>query len=159
MATFAPWVEPLAASYRENRAVAVRLARSLTREQMSAPTGDEGWAVREEMLHIAASDPDFLRVLGAIIGGETPDTGVFADIDKRNARNLSEWASRTLQEVGDELEANGLALQELLSQLTDEDEVRQPEGMPFSIGQLIVGYGSHGPYHVGQVRAAIGQGG
>ena len=156
--TFASWVELPAASYRENRAEAVRLARSLTREQMAAPTGDEGWTVREEMLHIAASDPDFIRALGEIIRGGSPDMSLFNDIDKRNARNLSEWASRPMREVGDELESNGEALQRLLAQLKEDDESRQPDGMPFSIGQLVAGYGTHGPYHVGQVHAAIGQG-
>jgi hypothetical protein len=154
----AAWVQPFADSYRDSHAVAVQLARTLTREQMATPTGDEPWTVREEMLHIAASDPDFIRVLTAIVRGEAPDTSVFADIDKRNARNLSEWASRSMQEVGDELESNGLVLQGLLAQLKDEDEARQPAGVPFATKDLIAGYGQHAPYHIGQIRKAIGQG-
>src|SRR4029079_17499282 len=131
--------------------------RSLTDAEMSRPTGDEGWSVRQEMLHIAASDADFLPVLTAIVSGKTPDTSVFADIDARNARNLAAWQSRPMNEVADELENNGIATQELLGRLTDDDESRQPDGVPFAIGQLIAGYGQHGPYHLGQIRQALGR--
>ena len=152
---FAIWVGPLAAAYREDRAEAVRIARSVSDVELSRPTGDEGWSVREEMLHIAASDTDFVGVLGAIVRGETPDTSVFADIDARNARNLAAWQGRSMRELADELESNGRETQELLSQLKVEDESRQPGGVPFAIGQLLAGYGQHGPYHVGQIRQAL----
>jgi uncharacterized damage-inducible protein DinB len=154
---FAAWVQPLAAAYREDRAQAVRRARSLSDGELSRPTGDEGWSVREEMLHIAASDTDFLLLFAALLRGETLDTSMFADIDARNARNLAAWQDRSMREVADELESNGLATQDLLSQLTDEDESRQPEGVPFAISQLLGGYGQHGPYHVGQIRQALGE--
>lgn len=155
--SFAAWVEPLAASYRENRADVVQIARSLSDEQLSRPTGDEGWSVRKEVLHIAASDPDFVKTLGTILDGATPDLSIFTDIDARNARNLEAWKDRDMQDVAGELESNGRLLQDLLARLTVEDGSRQPEGMPFPLGQLIVGYGQHGPYHLGQIRKAIGQ--
>jgi uncharacterized damage-inducible protein DinB len=154
--SFAAWVEPLAASYRGNRAEVVQLARTLTEEQLSRPTGDEGWSVRKEVTHIAASDPDFVRTLNAILDGGTPDLSLFTDIDARNARNLEAWKDRSVEEIAGELESNGLALQDLLARLADDDEGRQPEGLPFPIGFLINGYGQHGPYHLGQIRQAIG---
>lgn len=156
--TFAGWVDPLAASYRENHAEVVRLARRLTDEQLSRPTGDEGWAVRTEIVHIAASDPDFAATLGAILEGRTPDLSIFADIDARNARNLEAWQERSIDDVASALEESGEALQGLLARLSDEDEARQPDGMPFPLGQLIRGYGQHGSYHLGQMQRAIGQG-
>ena len=159
MRTFAAWVEPLASSYRENRADVLELARTLTDDQLSLPTDDAGWSVREEATHIAASDPDFIKMLGALLDGEPLDMSVFADIDDRNARNLAAWKERSIDEVSGALEDNGRVLQELLARLTDEDENRQPEGMPFPLSGLINGYGQHGPYHLGQIRAAIGEGG
>jgi len=154
---FAAWVEPLAASYRESRADLVQLARTLTDEQLSRPTGDEGWSVRKEVTHIAASDPDFLKTLNAILDGGTPDLDIFTDIDARNARNLERWKNRSMEEMTGELESNGQALQDLLARLTADDKARQPEGLPFPLGFLINGYGQHGPYHLGQIRQAIGQ--
>lgn len=156
---FVSWVEPLAASYRANRADVVQVARAVSGEQLSLPTGDEGWSVRQEIVHVAASDPDFVRTLGEILDGKALDLTIFTDIDARNARNLESWKDRSIKEVADELENNGRTLQVLLSRLTDEDESRQPEGMPFPLGGLINGYGQHGPYHLGQIRAAIGEGG
>lgn len=156
--TFAEWVEPLAVSYRENYAEVVRLARWLTDEQLSRPTGDEGWSVRTEVVHMAASDQDFANTLGAILDGRTPDLSIFVDIDARNARNLETWKERSIEDVAVALEKSGDVLQELLVRLGDEDETRQPDGMPFPLGQLIRGYGQHGPYHLGQMQRAIGQG-
>jgi uncharacterized damage-inducible protein DinB len=154
---FATWVEPFAVAYREHRVDAVRAARAMSESDLDRPTGDEGWSVREEMLHIAASDGDFIGALSAIIAGGAPDMSLFADIDGRNARNLAAWQGRSMDEVATAYEKNGRALQGLLARLTDEDESRQPEGMPFAISQLIAGYGQHGPYHLGQVRQALGQ--
>jgi uncharacterized damage-inducible protein DinB len=134
------------------------MARTVTEEQLSRPTGDEGWSVRKEFTHIAASDPDFVKTLRAILDGSTPDLSVFADIDARNARNLEAWKDRSMEEIADELERNGQVLQDLLARLTDDDEARQPEGMPFPLSGLINGYGQHGPYHLGQIRRAVGQG-
>jgi uncharacterized damage-inducible protein DinB len=153
---FAAWVEPFAKQYRENRADAIDLARSLSADALGRPTGDTGWSVREELVHIAASDSDFLRTLGAILRGENVDTSVFADIDARNARNLAECQGRSIEQVASDLEQNGEALQKLVAQLTDGDESRQPEGFPFPLRGLIEGYGMHEPYHVAQIRTAIG---
>ncbi len=155
---FAAWVESLAASYRGDRAEAVQLARSLSDGELKRPTGDEGWTVREEIVHVAASDTDFVRTLGSILDGGTPDMSVFADIDARNARNLAAWQGRSMGEVANELERNGHATQEMLARLTDADESRQPDGLPFPLNQLLNGYGQHSPYHLGQIRRAVGGG-
>src|SRR5262245_60369394 len=124
--TFAAWVEPLAASYRENRAAVVELARGLSDEQLARATGDEGWSVRTEFTHIAASDPDFVKTLTLILDGGKADLSIFNDIDARNARNLDAWKDRSMPNIAAALENNGRTLQLLLSRLTDEDESRQP---------------------------------
>src|SRR5262245_1593403 len=97
--TFADWVAPHAASYRENRAGAASLARSLSDEQLQRPAPDAGWTVRDELVHLASTDPDFIGVLGAIVAGETPDTSVFANVDGRNAHNLAAWTDRSMSDV------------------------------------------------------------
>lgn len=156
---FAGWVESLAASYRVDNAEAVRLARSLSNDDLKRPTGDLGWTVREEIVHVAAADTDFTRMLGSIVGGGTPDIAVFADIDARNARNLAAWQGRSLEEIARELERGGQVMQALLARLTDADESRQPEGFPFPLNQLLSLYGQHGPHHLGQIRLAVGEDG
>ncbi len=154
--SFAPWVEPFAAKYRESREEALRLARSLTPADLGKPAGDDAWTVRDELVHIAGADPDFLRTLGAVVRGETADTSIFADIDARNARNLEARKDFAITRIADDLAANGEALQDLLAKLTAADEARQPEGFPFPLRGLVEGYGGHEPYHLGQIQRAIG---
>jgi len=154
---FAAWVAAHAASYRTSRSETVALARSLRDDDLLRRTGDAGWTVRDELVHIAASDPDFIGVLGAIVSGKRPDTSIFAEIDRRNAENIAAWRSRSLTDVIGELERNGEALQQLLSRLTDDDDKRRPEGLPFAIGGVVAGFGQHEPYHAGQIRSALGQ--
>ena len=154
---YAAWVAPLAARDGESRSEAVRLARSLGDADLAKRTGDTGWTVRDELTHMASSDPDFLAMLRAILRGEKADTSVFADIDGRNARNLEARHGRSIDEIASELEENGRSLQQLLAQLTDDDESRQPEGVPFPIRGLVDGYSQHAPYHLTQIRGALGR--
>jgi len=153
---FAPWVEPIAAGYRESRAESVRLAQSLDEHALVQPTGDSGWTVRDELVHIAASGTDFARLLDPIVRGETPDTSVFADIDARNSRNLESRRGWSIAEIGTDLEGNGSLVQELLQKLHADDEARQPQGFPFSLKDLLGGYGQHDAYHLDQIRQATG---
>jgi hypothetical protein len=154
---FAAWVEPFAASYRESRAQVVRLAHAASDSDLTRPSGDEGWTVREEFVHIAASEDDVIRTLGAVLRGEAVETSIFEDIDGRNARNLADRKDRPMPQIAADLERNGEALQELLAKLSAGDESRQPEGFPFPLRGLVEGYGMHEPYHLGQIRAAIGR--
>jgi len=154
---FAAWVGPFAERYRESGAEAVRLARSLSDDELKKPTGNTSWFVRDELVHMAASGGDFLTTLGSVLRGDNVDTSVFADIDARNARNLEARRDRSMDEVASELENNDTALQNLLTQLTLEDEARKPAGMPFPLNQLLNGYAQHDPYHLGQIRDALGR--
>jgi uncharacterized damage-inducible protein DinB len=153
---FAAWVEPFAGRYRESRAQVLGLARSLGVADFAKSAGDEGWSVRDEFVHISASDADFIETLGALLRGGTVDTSIFADIDARNARNLAERKDRAMAQIAGDLHDSGEALQDLLAKLTADDESRQPAGFPFPLRGLVEGYGMHEPYHLGQIRAAIG---
>jgi uncharacterized damage-inducible protein DinB len=152
---FAAWVEPIAAQYRANRAESLQFARTLGAEQLVLPTGDTGWSVRDELVHIAGADPFFLRTAAAFARGEKVDVNEMMDIDGRNTREMGARAGRTLEEIATELESNGDALQELLATFTAEDESRVPEGFPVPFGRLVESYGGHERYHLGQIRAAI----
>jgi uncharacterized damage-inducible protein DinB len=152
--SFAAWVVPQVAAYREHRAEAARLARSLSADQLARPAADAGWTVRDELVHIASTDPDFVGMLRSLVAGGTPDTSAFADVDARNARNLAAWAERSMAYVADALERNGREIEALLARLTDEDERRQPDGIPFPLGQIVMGSGMHAAYHVANARMA-----
>lgn len=152
----AAWVQPFAESYRSARERTLAALRRADEAGFARATGNEGWTVRDEFVHIAASDADFSRTLGGILDGVAVDMTIFADIDDRNARNLAARANRTPAQILADLEASGPAIQSLLARLTDADEARQPDGMPFPLRGLIEGYGMHEAYHAGQIEAALG---
>jgi len=152
---YAPWVEPHAQSLAFARGEAARIARFVSANDLALPTGDEGWTLRDEMVHIIASDDDFVVTLSSILDGAEPDTRIFADIDERNSRNLSARRQLSTSDIASALERGAHAIDELVLQLGDDDEQRTPRGVPMSLGQLIAGYSRHAPYHLGQINAAL----
>ncbi len=156
-ATFVDWVAPHAASYRAVRAEAVTLALAATQEDLVHGTGDTGWTVLDEIVHLAIADEDFIRVLTTVIEGQVLDTSIFGDIDSRNAENLLKGRNRPIPELATALKHNSVTLVELLSRLNASDEFRQPEGFPFTLGKLVAAYGMHAPYHVAQLKDALGR--
>lgn len=104
---------------------------------------------------MAAADSDFIPTLDSILAGGTPDASIFAHIDERNAEHLAARENQPIAEVADELERNAHAIDELLLKLTDDDQSRTPQGVPFAVGQLIDGYAQHHAYHLGQINAAL----
>ncbi len=153
---YAPWVEPIASAHRKVRAETLRVVRSLSDTQLARDAGDPGWSVRDELVHIAASESNVVKVLRAITEGQTADMSFFADLDANNARALEAARDRSMQDIADDLDALGGELQVLLARLAIEDETRQYAGLPFPIGQLVAGYQGHEPYHLEQIRAAVG---
>ena len=155
MPSFASWVQPIAAGYHDAHVEAIDHARALSDEDLAKPTGDSGWSVRDELAHMAASDGDFVATLMALVNGERVDLSIFDKIDERNARNLTEWADRSREDIASELERNDGKLQQLLAQLTPEDGERTPEGFPFPLAKMLQGYGMHHPYHLEQIAGAL----
>lgn len=151
----APWVEPIAAKYRDSHAQVVRTAGRLSADDLAKPSGDAGWTVRDELIHIAASLSDFATTLGAAVRGLHVDMSRFADIDASNASNLASRAGYSTDDVVRDVERDGRTVQELLAQLTPADESRQPDGVPFPLGRLLQGYAMHDPYHLGQIHAVL----
>jgi len=149
------WAIGYAGGFVAARTEAASLACSVSDEQLRQPTGNAGWTLRDEFLHIASSEKDFMVALGTLVEGRTPDLSVFANIDERSARNLAAWRDRSMTEVADTLEQHAVALNELLARLDEADGTRQPEGMPFAIGEMVRGYAMHDGYHLGQIRAGL----
>ncbi len=156
---FPAWIRPFVTRDRESRTEAALLARSLNEHELQEHTGDSGWCVRDELTHMVSADSDFIPLLRAILDGEHPDTSVFADTDARNEQHLEERRGRPIAETARELDENGNQLSEVFAQLTDADEIRQPEGFPFPLGGLIEGYSQHHQYHLGQIHKALGRSG
>jgi uncharacterized damage-inducible protein DinB len=153
--TFAQWVEPIAYAYHDAHEEAIEFARTLSDDDLAKPTGDSGWSVRDELTHMAASDGDFVKTLNAVLNGEQVDLTVFDNIDERNANHLAGWSDRPREDIAAELERNDSKLQDLLARLTPADESRTPAGFPFTLEQMLQGFGMHHPYHLEQIAGAL----
>ena len=152
---YAAWVQPLAASYGESRAEGARLARSLPEAACTAPTGNTGWTASDELAHMADAGTNFAAMLREVVAGGPVDTSRFVDIDASNARGLAARRGRSMGDIAAEIEKGGEDALAALSQLGDADEERRPEGVPFTLGQLLQGYAQHDPYHLAQLRDAL----
>ena len=113
---FAPWVEPVAARLREGRAQIVELARSIPPEAWPRPSPNSGWTYRDLLVHLAVGDWVCQTVLRAVVANERLDVAAtFASVDAGNERLRQERASRSIEELIAEVEAEGEETQELLA--------------------------------------------
>lgn len=155
--TFATWVEPIAAQHHESRAKVIHEARQMFPEQWHMPSPLRGWSYQDLLAHMASSDASGLHlVLRAVIAREPVDASLLTEVDARNARNVKERRGRTVKELIAELEAAGEETQELLSQLSEDDEELRQDDIPMSLGEgLAREPGGHDREHLAQFRKAL----
>ena len=157
--TFAPWVEPVAARLRENRAQVVAFAGSVPAEAWECPSPLDGWTCKDLIAHIGkGNDQIFQQVLRMVVAGNPIDTSIFkADTDEANAREVGARRGRSPDAIIAEAEGAGEEVQELLSQLRDEHEHFRQKDPPFILKTFLefVLKESHDLEHLAQLRAAL----
>jgi uncharacterized protein (TIGR03083 family) len=156
--TFALWVEPIAAKFRDTRAELVATARAMPAEAWTRPSPNEGWTYKDLLAHVAGdTEKNFLTVLRLVIDRRPVDLATFTTgADERNARDIAARRGRTIDELIAEIEADGEETQELLTRFTDADENSQPEGLPMTVGDgLRQLAGGHDGEHLAHLRAAL----
>ncbi len=158
--TFAGWVEPIAARNRKDDAQVLAFARSIPDEAWAQPSGLEGWTCKDVMAHIGkGNDQLFQQLLRQVIAGDKVDTEIFrtVDTDGENATGVAERRSLSPAEVIAEFEEAGEEVDDLLSQLTDEQEHLQQDDPPFILRGFmdLIGKESHSIEHLKQMKAAL----
>ena len=157
--TFAPWVEPIAALLREQRARVITFARSLPADAWDRPSPLAGWTCKDLLAHIGkGNDQLFQQLLRTIVAGEPIDTHMFAvDTDGDNTRKVEERRAWTAADVIAEVEEAGEEIQDLLSQLTDEHEQYKQDDPPFQLDGYfrLIREESHDLEHLAQLRNAL----
>ena len=153
--TFATWVEPIAAIYRENRAALVAYASSLPPGAWGLPSPDPGWTCKDVLAHVAADTGQNLHAaLGAIIEGRPVPAALFADFDGRNSRDVAERSRRSVTQLIEELIAAGEETQSLLARLTAADEHRHESGLRGALPDALRALASHDATHLEQLHSA-----
>ena len=153
--TFAPWVEPIAREMRESRAEILEVARAVSSEVWGQSSPNEGWTYKDLLAHLESSD---LRlVLQPVVAGEAVNASVLAlgDADSANARLLEERRQRSSDQLIGELETQGKETLDLLARLTEADEGRRQDDIPFSFTDGLRIFLQHDRLHLEQLRTAL----
>ena len=105
---YASWVEPIAATFREQRAELAQLVRSIPEEAWARTSPNEEWTYRDLLGHLATRSPrDWRLVLTAVIGRTTLDPTHFPVEDEAlNEGLLGELNELSPVEVAQRLEAD-----------------------------------------------------
>ena len=154
--TFAAWVDPLAAAPRKSRAEFVAYARTLPAAAWERPSALPGWTYRDLLAHLAGDTGKTIQsVLQTVIAGGQLDPAILAGAEERNERDVADRRGRTVDELIAEIEADGDALDDLYSQLTDAHKDLRQDGFPMSLGEALSNEpGGHFREHLAQLRLA-----
>jgi len=153
---FAPWVEPIAAEYRERRAEFVAFARALPAGAWHRPVPGLDWTCRELLSHVAGDTGQNLHQgLRAVIERRPVPPELFHEFDERNARDIEQRRGRTVDELIDELVDAGEETQRLLSLLRPDDEQRREDGIPLTLAELLRQLAQHDAIHLAQLCEAV----
>ena len=156
---FAPWVKPIAAQLREGRRQVIDFARSAPKQIWDRPSPLEGWTYKDVLAHLAGGNDQMLqKILRSVVAREQIDASILGlDTDAENARGVRERRPRPVQELIDELEADGEETQDLLSRLGEDDQELRQDSAPISLGQFLglVHAENHDMLHLQELRAAL----
>ena len=157
--TFASWVKPVAARTGESRARVLEYVRTQSEDVWATASPLDGWSCKDVLAHIGkANDQMFQAILRELIAGKHLDRSIFAvDTNGDNERLVEERRGRPMAEIVAELEEAGDEVQELLSQLSEEDESYGQEDPPFILSGFIrlVQNEDHDGEHLAQLRTAL----
>lgn len=155
--TFATWVEPLAEAPRRSRGEVVSFARSLPPDAWGESSPLDGWTYKDILAHLAGDTGKLLPgVLRSVISAEPLDPAILTGTEEINERDVAARRGRSVEELIAEIEADGETLDELFSQLTEEQEDLRQDGFPMSLGEALSNDpGGHFREHFAQLRAAL----
>lgn len=154
--TFAAWVEPIAAQVSANRAGIARTAREIAPGAWNKASPVENWSYRDLLAHLAGdTDKNVRNVLRSVVAGQPVDPLLFSEIDAKNARDLEQRRTRSIDELVAEIEQDGEAILDLLGRLTREDAERRQADFPLSLGEALKPFPDHDGTHLAQLRVAL----
>jgi hypothetical protein len=160
--TFVPWVQPIAAQLREGRSEVVRTAHKFLPEFWTMPSPLEGWTYKDLLAHLATGDWVFHAMLRQTLGIDNalPAQATLEFVNEGNARLLAERKDTSVEELIAEAEREGETTQELLSGLSDANDLsavvwRRLNGDPVTLQQWVTGFPQHDVSHGAQLKTAL----
>jgi uncharacterized damage-inducible protein DinB len=156
--SFAPWVEPVAATFQRQRAELVELVRSVPAEAWERTSPNEEWTYRDLLGHLATRDPrDWRIILTAVVTKTRLDPADLPQEEETpiNERLAAEVRALSIEEISQRLEADTEGMLQLLAKLTDDDEGRKQREFPMTLGEAIKLMPQHERMHMDQLRTAL----
>lgn len=155
--TFVPWVQQPAEQLRESRAEIARTARQLLPEHWSMPSPLPGWTYQDLLAHLAGDTGKISSATfrAAVTGSRALDCTFLDGGDAWNARDVQERRDLSVEELIAEIEADGVAWQDLLSQVKEADQDRRWSGFPMSLGDYLRLLMWHEDEHLKHLRTAL----
>jgi uncharacterized protein (TIGR03083 family) len=149
-------VEPIAEQVRANRRDIVRTAQQVPDADWDRQSPAESWSYRDLLAHLAGdTEKNLLAALRSIVAGEPVSPALFENIDEKNARDLEVRHDRSIQELVAEIEADGVAILDLLTKLREEDAERRQAEFPLALGEALLQFPTHDATHLADLRTAL----
>jgi hypothetical protein len=156
--TFAPWVEPIAESFREHRAALVELVRSIPHDRWSGASPNAGWTYRDLLGHVATRDARDMRVvLNAVISKTRLDPAELSTEEDRpiNDRLLAELEGLSVEQIASHIERDTDGLLDLMAKLAEDDGGLRQRDFPMSLSEALARMPDHERMHMEQLRTAL----
>lgn len=135
----------------------VDLIRTLSDEQFLAPM--DGWAPRDVTAHLIGWNDFMIEVSSSILAGKTPSYYEDApnDFSTINAGFTAKYASKSIQEMLDELKASLERLEAFLlglppGEIEKEHGARHYRGGPATVGRTIVSLAGDYQHHTLEIK-------
>jgi hypothetical protein len=154
--TFSPWVEPIAADFRRERAAVTEFARAAPPAFWERQSSDEDWTCKDIMSHLAAGTGKQLQTLLRSVTTRTRlDPDLFGHAEEVNGRDVQARRGRSIEAIIDEYEADTEEILDLLSQINEEDKDRRQKDFESSFSEALAIFPPHDREHLEQLRAAL----
>jgi len=111
---------PILTKLDASRAKLLASIAGLDEAALDARPADDGWSIRQNLTHIAASEADHCRVIAVIAGGDLDRLPAAVDRDAHNAARLAELGPLTLPQILDALADQRARTEALFARLTAE---------------------------------------
>ena len=158
---YALWVEPIAATFREQRAELVELVRSIPEKAWTKTSPNEEWTYRDLLGHVATRDSrDWRLVLTAVVTKTRLDPAQLPVEEETpiNEGLLAQVEELSPEQVARRLEADSDEMLDLLAKLNDEDADLRQHDFPMSLGEALSQMPQHERMHMEQLRTALTEG-
>jgi uncharacterized protein (TIGR03083 family) len=153
---FASWVADIAETLVEDRRALIAFARSAPPEFWERPSEVEGWTNRDVVAHVSGGNDQLLQIaLRGVISRKPLGPEMWSiDTDAANARGVAARRGWPIERVIAELDEGGEELQELLSELGEDDRTASIGSPTMKLGDFlrIVGEERHDREHLRQLR-------